>query len=68
MAYSIMVVLLPVLATGSMFYAIGVGSVALGRGFWGFIISMVELMIGEMIMIPTSTALAANLGKLPKVF
>jgi MFS family permease len=53
---------LPVLAAGSMFYAIGVGSVALGTGFVGFLISMVILTIGEMIMIPTSTALAANLA------
>jgi MFS family permease len=53
---------LPVLAVGSMFYAVGVGSVALGTGFVGFLISMVILTIGEMIMIPTSTALAANLA------
>jgi MFS family permease len=53
---------LPVLAVGSIFYAVGVGSVALGTGFVGFLISMVILTIGEMIMIPTSTALAANLA------
>jgi MFS family permease len=53
---------LPVLAVGSLFYAFGVGSVALGRGFLGFLFSMVVLTIGEMIMIPTSTALAANLA------
>jgi MFS family permease len=53
---------LPVLAIGSLFYAIGVGSVAWGTGFIGFLISMVILTIGEMIMVPTSTALAANLA------
>jgi MFS family permease len=53
---------MPVLAPGSLFYAIGVGSVAFGRDFAGFLISMVILTIGEMIMIPTSTALAANLA------
>jgi MFS family permease len=53
---------LPVLAVGSLFYAIGVGSVAFGRDFASFLISMVILTIGEMIMIPTSTALAANLA------
>jgi MFS family permease len=53
---------LPVLATGSLFYALGVGSVALGRSFFAFWSSMVVLTIGEMIMIPTSTALTANLA------
>lgn len=53
---------LPVLAVGSLFYALGVGSVAWGTGFAGFLLSMVILTIGEMIMIPTSTALTANLA------
>ncbi len=50
------------LALGSLFYAVGVGSVALGRGFWGFWISMVILTIGELILIPTSTTYTANLA------
>ncbi len=53
---------LPVLAVGSLFYALGVGSVALGAGFTGFLVSMIILTIGELIMIPTSTALTANLA------
>ncbi len=53
---------LPVLAVGSLFYALGVGSVAWGTGFAGFLLSMVILTIGELIMIPTSTALTANLA------
>jgi MFS family permease len=53
---------LPVLAAGSLFYALGVGSVALGAGFAGFLVSMIILTIGELIMIPTSTALTANLA------
>lgn len=53
---------LPVLAVGSVFYALGVGLVGLSRGFTGFWLSMVILTIGEMIMIPTSTALTANLA------
>lgn len=53
---------LPVLAIGSLFYALGVGSVALGSSFPAFLVSMVVLTIGEMIMIPTSTALTANLA------
>jgi MFS family permease len=53
---------MPVLAVGSLFYALGVGSVALGFSFPTFLLSMVILTIGEMIMIPTSTALTANLA------
>ena len=53
---------LPVLAVGSLFYALGAGSVALGWNFPTFVASMVILTIGEMIMMPTSTALTANLA------
>jgi len=53
---------LPVLTIGSLFYAAGVGSVALGWNFPTFLISMVIVTIGEMVMIPTSTALTANLA------
>jgi MFS family permease len=53
---------LPVLAVGSLFYAVGVGSVAWGWSFPTFLLSMVLLTIGEMIVIPTSTALTANLA------
>ncbi|MDR3574569.1 MAG: MFS transporter [Anaerolineaceae bacterium] len=50
------------LALGSLFYAVGVGSVALGQGFWGFWVSMVILTIGELILVPTSTTYTANLA------
>jgi MFS family permease len=50
------------LALGSLFYASGTGSVALGSTFWGFWLSMVVLTVGEMIMVPTSTTLTANLA------
>jgi MFS family permease len=53
---------LPVLAVGSLFSAIGVGSVAWGWSFPTFLASMVVLTIGEMILVPTATALAANLS------
>ena len=53
---------LPVLALGSLFYAAGVGSVALGAGFAAFWLSMVILTVGELIMVPTSTTLTANLA------
>jgi MFS family permease len=51
-----------VLAVGSVFYAVGVGLVGLSSSFFGFWLSMVVLTVGEMIMIPTSTALTASLA------
>jgi MFS family permease len=53
---------LPVLAVGALFYGLGVGSVALGHGFAAFLISMAILTIGELILVPTGIALAANLS------
>jgi MFS family permease len=53
---------MPVLAVGSLFYALGTGSVALGWNFPTFLVSMILLTIGEMIMVPPSTALTANLA------
>jgi MFS family permease len=47
---------------GTGLYAIGVGSVALGRGFGGFWISMVILTVGELILSPTATTYVANLA------
>jgi len=51
-----------VLGVGSLFYAFGVGSVALGASFLAFLGSMVLLTIGELIMVPTSTSLTAALA------
>ncbi len=51
---------LRVLALGALIYAFGVGSVALGRGFWAFWTSMVVLTFGELLIAPTGTAYAAN--------
>jgi MFS family permease len=53
---------LNVLALGALLYGVGTGSVALGRGFWGFWISMVILTFGELLLAPTGTAFAANLA------
>ncbi len=50
------------LAIGSFIYAAAVGSVALGRGFSGFWISMVIMTVGELILVPTATTYAANLA------
>jgi len=53
---------LPVLAVGAVFYALGVGSIAWGRGFAAFLLSMVVLTVGELIISPTATGLAARLA------
>ncbi|MCU0509523.1 MAG: MFS transporter, partial [Anaerolineae bacterium] len=52
--------LLRMLALGALIYALGVGSVALGAGFWAFWTSMVVLTFGELLIAPTGTAYAAN--------
>jgi MFS family permease len=51
-----------VLAAGSLVWALGVGSVALGRGFFAFLASMVVVTIGEMMVMPSSKTLSANLA------
>jgi MFS family permease len=51
---------LMVITVGMMVYALGVGSVALMAGFWGFWISMVILTFGELIMVPTASKYVAD--------
>jgi MFS family permease len=53
---------LKALTAGAVFYAVGVGSVALARGFWGFWMSMVIMTVGELILMPTSSTYAAGLA------
>ena len=53
---------LSVLAAGALFYAAGVGSVAWGRGFFSFWLSMVVLTIGELLLVPTASTLTAALA------
>lgn len=53
---------LPVMAVGTFFYAIGVGSVALGHSFLGFWISMIIITIGELILMPTASSYTAELA------
>jgi MFS family permease len=53
---------LPVAAVGMFIYALGVGSVALMGGFWGFWLSMVILTFGELTLIPTATTYVANIA------
>ena len=53
---------LKVLASGSTIYAFGVGSIALGQGFWGFWVSYLIVTIGEMMVMPTASTMVANLA------
>ncbi|MCX8062152.1 MAG: MFS transporter [Anaerolineales bacterium] len=50
------------LAVGSLLYGLGVGSVAVGQGFWWFWLSMVIVTLGEMVLVPTSSTYVANLA------
>ena len=49
-------------ATGALLYAFGVGGIALGSAFPHFIAAMVVYTFGEMILVPTSTAVTADLA------
>ncbi len=51
---------LRMLALGALLYGLGVGSVALGAGFWAFMMSMIILTFGELLLVPTGSAFAAN--------
>jgi MFS family permease len=51
---------LVVLALGALFYAIGVGAVALSSTFPAFILDMVIITIGEMLLFPAISALTAD--------
>jgi MFS family permease len=53
---------LRVMTIGTSLYAVGVGSIAFGSGFWGFWLSMIIMTFGELILIPTATTFTANLA------
>jgi MFS family permease len=53
---------LPVLAFGAAFYAVAVGSVGIGQGFWAFWLSMVIMTLGELMIMPTASTYIANLA------
>jgi len=53
---------LPVMALGTIFYTLGVGSVAFSHSFTGFWISIVIMTIGELILMPTASAYVAGLA------
>lgn len=47
---------------GMFVYAIGVGSVAVMTGFWGFWLSMVIMSMGELILVPTGSKYVADIA------
>lgn len=49
-----------IMSLGTLFYGLGVGSIAFGTGFWGFLVSMVIVTIGELMVIPTASTYTAN--------
>ncbi len=51
-----------VLPLGALFYALGLGSVALGSRFEHFVISMIVMTAGELIFMPTAMAMVAALS------
>jgi len=53
---------LRMMALGSALYALGVGSVALARGFPWFLTSMVIVTFGEMITVPVANTVAADMA------
>jgi MFS family permease len=53
---------LPMMAIGALLYAIGLGSTALGSNFWHFLASMIVMTTGELMLVPTTTTLIANLA------
>ncbi len=50
------------LAVGSLFYALGFGAVGFARGFAAMALAVVVVSIGEVIVSPGLTALAANMA------
>jgi MFS family permease len=53
---------LPVMMVGTLFYTLGVGSVAFGHSFIGFWISIVIMTCGELILMPTASSYVAMLA------
>lgn len=47
---------------GMLVYALGVGSVALMTGFWGFWLSMVIMSLGELILVLTGSNMWGNIA------
>lgn len=53
---------LKVMRWGAMFYIIAPLLIAFSTGYWGFWLAMVVMTLGELIVVPTASARAANLA------
>jgi MFS family permease len=58
--------LLQTMRWGAIFYVIAPLIVALATGFWGFWLAMVFMTLGELLVVPLSSAYAANLAPIDK--
>jgi len=57
---------LHVMRWGSIFYIFAPLIVALSSGFWGFWMAMVVMTLGELVVVPRTSAYAANLAPIDK--
>jgi MFS family permease len=53
---------LAMMALGALFYTLGMAAFALSQAFAGFLLGMIILTIGEMMFVPTGTALVSNMA------
>ncbi len=53
---------LPYAAVGALLYALGTASVGVGSAFAHFVLAMAVMTVGEMIFVPTATAITADLA------
>jgi MFS family permease len=51
------------MALGTMFYMVGFAMFGFAPAYWLFVLAVVVITIGEMIVMPTSQALAANFAR-----
>ncbi len=51
---------------GAVFYVLSPLVIAISTGFWGFWVGMVVMTLGELIVVPSASAYAANLAPIDK--
>jgi MFS family permease len=55
-----------VMAWGAVFYIFAPLVIAISNGFWGFWLGMVIMTVGELVVVPRTSAYAANLAPVDK--
>lgn len=53
---------LNVIGVGALFYAAGMGLFGVSQGFIMFLLGMIVVTLGELMLVPTATALVANIA------